>query len=278
MSAITTGGEILEVQGARIPRLGFGTWRLFGRSCERAVTHALELGYRHLDTASMYQNEYYVGRGLRAALVQREEVFLVTKVPRRLLGPRRLQLTVELSLKLLRVDYVDLLLIHWPRRRPPMERSLEVMLRLVEQGKVRRVGVSNFTPSQVDRARRSAPILCNQVEYHPHLSQRALLEQARRHDMALVAYCPLARGRVLGDPVIADIARRHGKLPSQVVLRWLLQQPGVVAIPKAASPEHRRANWQVWDFQLSDEDMRRIHACDRGARLIDPSFVKDWER
>lgn len=268
---------LVEIQGARVPVLGLGTWQLEGRSCLRAVEEALGLGYRHVDTAQMYGNEAEVGRALRASGVPREEVFLTTKVWRDNLDRGSVLRTTRESLQRLATDYVDLLLIHWPNPAVPLEETLGAFRELQEEGRTRHVGVSNFPPSLLRRALELAPVLCNQVEYHPFLGQRPLLDLARRHGILITAYSPLARGEVSRDPVLQEIGRQHGKTPSQVALRWLVQQERVAAIPKASSPEHLRANLEVFDFVLSDEEMRRIHALDRGRRLIDPGIAPDWE-
>ena len=184
---------------------------------------------------------------------------------------------MERSLALLRTGYVDLLLIHWPSQSIPMEESLEAMARLREQGLARHLGVCNFTASMVARAARVAELSCVQVEYHPYLSQRKMLDAARARGLFLTAYSPLAKGRVLQDPLLQRIGRARGRSAAQVALRWLLQQERVVVIPKAATREHRRANYQVLDFELSADEMERISQLERGERLIDPPTVPDWE-
>lgn len=273
--------EYVYVQGEKVPALGFGTWQLTGEDCRRGTAHALAAGYRHIDTAQMYGNEDLVGEALAKAAVHRAEVFLTTKLLPDNVAPERVVPSTEQSLADLRTEYVDLLLIHWPPQDVPLEATLEQMATLRERGKVRFVGVSNFPPSWVERAAEQTTIFANQVEYHPYLSQQALLEQAARHDLMLTAYSPLARGRVLDDPTITEIAAAHGKLPAQVVLRWLVQQDQVAAIPKATAAERIDSNLDIFDFELSAAEMARIHALDRGSargRLIDPPLAADWER
>ena len=264
------------IQGTTIPALGLGTWQLAGDACTESVEHALDLGYRHLDTAQAYGNEREVGQGLRNAPVDRDDVFLTTKVWFDNLAPRALRSHTEDSLRRLDTEYVDLLLIHWPSDDVPLERSLDAMMELRNEGKVREIGVSNFTPSLVRRALDHAPILCNQVEYHPFLDQDALLELAEARDLLLTAYSPLAKNRVSDDATLRAIAEAHGKTPPQVTLRWLLQQDPVAAIPKAASAEHRAANLDVFDFELSEEEMDRIFDLAGDERIIDPSFAPAW--
>lgn len=269
----------VELHGVHVPKLGFGTWQLTGQDAREGVAHALELGYRHIDTAQMYGNESEVGAGLADAGVDRDEVFLATKLGVDNLEPRAVESSTEDSLRQLGTDRVDLLYIHWPPRdKERLKPTLSAMNDLRDAGKIRNIGISNFPPSFVQAAMAEAPVLANQVEYHPYLNQDALLDVAREHEHALVAYSPLARGRAAGDPTITEIAEAHGKTPSQVVLRWLLQQDRVATIPKSARPERRTENADVFDFALSDEEVKQIAALDRGERLIDPPFAPNWER
>lgn len=259
-----------------MPALGLGTWTLEGPECVEAVRHALELGYPHIDTARMYQNEEEVGRGLREAGVDREEIFLTTKIWWEDLSPARLLAATDESLKELATDYVDLLLIHWPSKTVPLDKSLAALQELQEAGKIRHLGVSNFPPGLLERAVELAPVACNQVEYHPFLSQDRLLDVARRHDVAITAYSPLAQGEVMEDDTLRALAQRHGRTPAQIALRWLVQQDGVAAVPRASSAEHRDLNLDILDFELGEDEMKRIFALSRGRRLIDPDFAPDW--
>ena len=261
----------VTVRGVEVPRLGLGTWRLTGDDCREAVGTALELGYRHIDTAQVYRNERQVGDALGASDVPREEVFLATK-----LGPGRsyddVLRTTEESLARLGTDYIDLLLIHWPNGRPPgappnplssapdHEETLRAMNELVDRGTVRHIGVSNFDVDLLDAARESsdAPVLTDQVQYHPFWNQRELLDYCRIHDVLLTAYSPLGHGGVLDDAVLERIGRRYGKTPAQVALRWLVQQEQVATIPKATSREHLEANMAAFDFELTEAEMREI--------------------
>ena len=263
--------------GTLVPALGLGTWELNGDACVRAVEHALALGYRHLDTAQGYVNEVEVGVGLQRSGVPRDRVFLTTKVRPRYFAPALLARSVEASLAALAVDHVDLVLLHWPRTDVPLEDTLGALHEVRERGLARHVGVSNFAPSWVARSVATGPIFTNPVEYHPFLAQDALLRQAEELDLLLTAYAPVARGAVHDDPVLRAIGEAHGKSAAQVALRWLVQQPRVLAIPKAASPEHQRANLEIFDFTLSDDEMARVAALDRGLRLVDADDV-DWER
>ena len=271
--------HVIEARGARIPALGLGTWQMRGETCREAVRQALALGYRHLDTARMYDNEADVGAGLEAADVPREKVFLTTKVWMDQLAPRALKAAAAESLERLRTDYVDLLLIHWPNPEAPLADSLGAMAELREAGRVRHIGVSNFNVALMRQAMEDhgADIVCNQVEYHPFLSQRAVIDYARARGAAVTAYCPLARGEVAGDPTLKEIAAKHGKTPAQVALRWLVQQDGVAAIPKAASSEHLRSNLEVFDFALDGDDLAAIDRLPGDGRQIDPGWAPDWD-
>lgn len=263
-------------QGREVPALGFGTYKMTGSACREAVTHALEIGYRRVDTAQAYNNERAVGRGLREASADREEVFLTTKVRHTNLHPEDVRQSTEESLRQLQTDYVDLLLIHWPNEAVPLEATLDAMQELKDEGKTRHIGVSNFTPPLIKEALGYAPILANQVEYHPFLNQDAVLDLARAHDFMLTAYQPIARGTVADNATLQAIAEERAKSPVQVTLRWLLQQDQVTAIPKAARAEHRTANLDVFDFELSEEEMKRIHELSRGERRVNPSFAPAW--
>jgi len=249
----------LMIQGERVPALGFGTWQLRGEECVHSVTHALAVGYRHIDTAQAYGNEAEVGQAIKDSGVARDDIFLVTKVRQQDFRHARVLETTQESLKKLDAGYIDLLLMHWPNPDIPLEETLGAMNELQASGVVRRIGVSNFSPALVEEAMRYATIFSNQVEYHPYKSQTALLAQAQKEDYLLVAYSPLDRGKIQDDVTLQEIGKAHGKSPAQVTLRWLLQQ-GASTIPKAGSDQHRQANWDVFDFELSDEEMKAIFA------------------
>lgn len=266
----------LEIQGERIPALGLGTWQLRGGACRRAVLHALGVGYRHIDTAESYDNEEEVGRAIRESSVDREDIFLTTKVWFDHLERKPLLRAVAASLRRLDTDYVDLLLIHWPNPDVPLRQTLGAMLQLKAAHKVRHIGVSNFTPALVESALEVTPILCNQVECHPYLVQERLRELAARYDHMLTAYSPLAQGRVMEDETLVEIGEEHEKSPAQVTLRWHMQRDHVAAVPRSARAEHLESNFDIFDFELSSEEMSRISSLARGERLIDPSFGPQW--
>ncbi len=252
--------DVTTVRDVEIPTVGLGTWRLTGEQCRKTVRTALELGYRHIDTAQEYGNERQVGGALRNSDVDREDVFLTTKLGRRNRGYDDVLRSTEESLAKLGTGYVDLLLIHWPNPVTPLRETLAAMNELVDEGKVRHIGVSNFDFDRLARARELSEhgIVTNQVQYNPYWSQSELLDYCRIHDIALTAYSPLAHGGVLDDPVLEEIGARYDRTPAQVAIRWLVQQPNVVTVPKATSRGHLSENLDVFDFELTDEEMDRI--------------------
>ncbi len=273
----------VDLKGKPMPALGFGTFRLQGDDCERSVFEALAVGYRHIDTAEMYGNEVEVGAALERSGLARDEVFLTTKVWPTRLAPSDLRASILGSLDDLRTDRVDLALIHWPSRQYPLEASLSALCALQQSGHVDRIGVSNFAPSGLAQATSIAATLgteiaCLQVEYHPWLGQRALLEQCAQHGIVLTAYAPIARGLVLDESILIETAARHRKTPAQVCLRWLIEQDRVVAVPKAETAAHRIENFDIFDFSLDREEVAAIATLACGRRLVDPlGLAPDWE-
>ena len=259
-----------------MPLLGLGTYRNKGDQCVESVRTALEMGYRHVDTAAMYGNERAVGHGIATADIDRDEVFLASKVWKSDLSSGDVLDSARGSLDRLGTDYLDLLYVHWPAETYDSEETLPAFDRLVEAGDIRRVGVSNFEPDHLDRAREvlDAPVFANQVEMHPLLPQSELRRYAAEHDVHMVAYAPVARGRVFEVPTLSAIADDHGVSEAQVGLAWL-REKGVAAIPKATGADHIRDNWESLALSLSDEELARIDAIDRRERLIDPDFGPD---
>ena len=254
--------ETITVQDESVPAIGLGTWQLSGSTCRETVQTALDMGYRHIDTAQAYDNERQVGLGLDDADVDREDVFLVTKLDGGNRDARSVRRSTRESLHKLGTEYLDCLLIHWPNLplMASLSETLGAMNDLVDDGLVNHIGVSNFPPSLLDKARNrsDAPIFTDQVQYHPYWDQRKLRDYCRIHDVLLTAYSPLARGGVLDDPALITVGNRYDKSPAQVALRWLIQQEGVAAIPKASSRDHLEANLAVFDFELTDEEMAYI--------------------
>lgn len=273
-----TQARTVTVQGTEVPKLGFGTWLVEGDDAYVGVLDALALGYRHLDTARAYGNEREVGRALADAGVPREEVWLTTKVWYEHADPDVLTRVFEQQLADLRVHHVDLLLLHWPNPHVPLARTLAAMDDLRERGLTRRIGVSNFPSALLREALALAPIFCDQVEYHPYLSQREVMRVCREHDLLLTAYSPFAHGSVHDDPTLREIGARHGKSAGQVALRWLLDQPNVAAIPKASAHARRAENLDVFDFELDDVERDAVDALsERQLRTADPPWAPDWD-
>lgn len=273
---------VIEAHGARIPVFGFGTWQLEGATAEEMTEAALAAGYRHLDTAQAYGNEAEVGRALARSSVPREEVFLTTKIWPDDYAPDRFADAVDERLELLGVDRVDLLLLHWPAfRGTTLVRTLGMLERAREAGKTRHIGVSNFTTDQLARARAAvdAPLVTNQVEYHPFLDQDPVLEAVREAGMCLTAYSPLAHGEAVGHPTLAEIGARHGVGAPVVAIRWLIQQERVAAIPRTSDPDHARDNLRALGIELTADEMREIAALARpDGRIIDPEgLAPDWD-
>jgi 2,5-diketo-D-gluconate reductase B len=252
--------EYVSAKGVKLPKIGLGTWAMRGDEARDAVRSALELGYRHIDTAQSYGNESAVGEGIRESGIGRKDIFLVTKVPAEGLHHDEILSHAAESLKKLKTNYIDLLLVHWPNPGIPIEETMRAFDELVDVGKVRHIGVSNFSIEQLEAAQNAArnAILTNQVEYHPYISQDSLLDYCRAHTVVLTAYSPVARGRVADNPVLQRIGEAHGKNPYQVALRWLVQQPMVVAIPKSADKKHQEENLNIFDFRLSKGEVSEI--------------------
>jgi 2,5-diketo-D-gluconate reductase B len=264
----------VEAHGARIPLIGLGTWELRGRTCARIVEQALGLGYRHVDTAALYDNEREVGEGLRASGIKRDEVFITTKVWPSDFAPRDLERSAEDSLARLRLPDVDLLLLHWPNPRIPLSETLGALCKVKRMGLARHIGVSNFTVTMIDDAVRLAdePLVCNQIELHPFLDQSKVIEACRRHGMAVVAYSPIARGQVKGNKVLAHIGKAHGKTAAQVSLRYLVQR-GIVVIPRTSRRERLAENLAIFDFELSATEMIDIaQLAHRDGRIVDYAY------
>jgi diketogulonate reductase-like aldo/keto reductase len=276
VSPITAGAtmHVVDVKGARIPLEGLGTWELRGRTCARIVEQALRLGYRHIDTAEMYDNEREVGEGLRASGVGREEVFITTKIWPSHFAPLELERAAKGGLARLRLSEVDLLLLHWPNPQIPLSETLGALCKVKQSGLARHIGVSNFTVPLIQEAVRlaSEPLVCNQIEMHPFLDQSKVTAACRAQGMAIVAYSPIARGGAKNDAVLARIGAAHGKSAAQVSLRWLVQQ-GIVVIPRTGRIEHLSENCAIFDFALSAAEMAEIHAlAHRGGRLLDYAY------
>ena len=269
----------VEAGGARIPLLGLGTWELRGRTCVRVVDQALRAGYRHIDTAQMYDNEREVGEAIRASGVPREEIFVTTKVWHTHFKAPALERSAAESLERLRVDQVDLLLLHWPNRQVPLSETMGALCKVKREGLARHIGISNFTVALIEQAMRLAtePLVCNQIEMHPYLDQSKVVAACRKHGLAVTAYSPIARGNAAKDSVLAEIGAAHGKSAAQVSLRWLVQQT-IVVIPRTAKVERLAINAAIFDFALTDAEMARIAALShRDGRIVEGAWSPTWD-
>ncbi|MDP7324029.1 MAG: aldo/keto reductase [Candidatus Woesearchaeota archaeon] len=261
--------------GEKIPLLGLGTWESRGSDVKSAVKSALELGYTHIDTAWIYQNQFQIGDALKDVNVERSKLFITSKIWMDYLHYKDALQNAEETLQQLQTDYVDLLLIHWPRKEVPMEETFKALKELNEQGKAKSIGVSNFTINHLKKAIEISeiPISMNQVEFNPYLNQQELLNFCKDNKISLTAYCPLGRGGVLADPVLKEISNTHNKTPAQVSLRWLLQQ-GIIVIPKSVTPERIKENMDIFDWDLSEEEMKRIGSLNKNHRICNFEFAE----
>ncbi|WP_095130690.1 aldo/keto reductase [Pseudomonas sp. Irchel s3h14] len=271
--------RIVNAQGLNMPKLGLGTWPMLGEECTRAVEQALALGYRHIDTAAAYNNEDAVGQALVNSPTPRDQIHVTTKVWWDQLQPDAMRHSMDRSLKALRSDYVDLFMIHWPTSDWDLSRTIETLVSFKEQGLARNIGVANFPLPLLRKVveELGTPLSAIQVEYHVLLGQNALLDYARQHDLALTAYTPLARNKVSDIPHIQQIAAKHGVLPTQVALKWLLDQPNVAAIPKASSQANQLANLAALEVNLDDEDRALIAGLSKRERQVNPDFSPVWD-
>lgn len=273
----------VSANGAQIPALGLGTSGLEDEVCVRSVTAAIAAGYRHIDTASRYENEEAIGEGIAASRHPRSDLFVTTKVYWTDLAPADLERSAEASLKRLRLDHVDLLLIHWPSTAVPLAASLKALAQVQARGLARHIGVANFPSRLLEEAvvLSTAPLVCNQCEYHPYLDQSTVLSACRRHGMAFTSYSPLCKARPGGlfdAAPIVRIAAAHRRSPAEVVLRWHIQQPGVVAIPRSSNPDRIKTNLQAGSFELSAAEMSEISALVRpDGRNTNPKHAPAWD-
>ena len=264
----------VTANGAKIPLIGLGTWDLRGRTCARMVEQALRLGYRHVDTAEMYDNEREVGEGLRASGIKRAELFVTTKIWPSHFAPRALERAAHDCLARLRLSEVDLLLLHWPNPQIPAAETLGALCKVKRDGLARHVGVSNFTVALIEEALAIAgePLVCDQVECHPFLDQSKVIAACRQHGMAVIAYSPIARGNAKNDKVLARIGAAHDKTAAQISLRYLVQQD-IVVIPRTSKLERLSENAALFDFTLSKQEMAEIAALShRDGRVVDWSY------
>ena len=271
--------ENLQTQGISMPRLGLGTFRMQGEVCRAAVESALGLGYRHIDTAEMYANEEAIGAAIAASGVAPKDLHVTTKVWNENLAPDAMRRAFDTSLKKLRLDRIDLYLVHWPAPKMNLPVMFETLMKLKEEGRTRAIGVANFNIAMLKTVveQIKAPIACNQIEYHVMLDQTPLRKYMSSKSIPLVAYCPLAQGRAASDETLMAIGRKHGATAAQVALKWLLDQDDVVAIPKASRGESQQANLGALHVGLDDEDIKAIAGLPKNKRFVNPGFAPAWD-
>ena len=271
--------QVVEANGARIPQLGLGTWELRGEAGTALVKEALKLGYRHIDTAAMYENEAAVGDGIRASGVARDELFVTTKVWYTHFEPAALLMSAKESLAKLKLDHVDLLLLHWPNPSVPLEETIGALNEAKARGLTRHIGIANFTVDLVRQAVElsKAPLVTNQIEIHPYLDQTKVMAVCRHFGISLTAYSPIAKGAVMRDQTLKQIAAAHDKNPVQIALRYLVQQ-GIVVIPRTGKPERLAENADLFGFTLSDAEMETIRRLASAKnRLVNPAWSPAWD-
>jgi len=271
----------LKAHGAEMPAIGCGSLYLEEEGAAEIVSAAIQSGYRHIDTARKYGTEKWVGDGIRASGIDRDELFVTTKVTEENAHEADFARSVEESLKTIGLDYVNLLLIHWPQPKVPLAETLGALAKAKRQGLARNIGISNFTLALLDEAVRICPepLVTNQIEYHAYINQDKLLAACRHHGLIVTAHVPLARGKVVADPAIGEIARGKDKSPAQIALRWLIQQPGVAAVPRTMDKKELAENIDVFDFSLSQDEMDRISALRvNNLRVVDPAVRRPvWD-
>src|SRR6266853_50681 len=269
----------LTTQGISLPKLGLGTFRMQGDACRAAVESALALGYRHLDTAEMYGNEEAIGAAIAASGVARGDLHVTTKVWNENLAPDAIRRAFDASLKKLRLDHVDLYLVHWPAKNMNLPAIFETLMKLKQEGRSRAIGVANFNVALLKTVVEEikAPIACNQIEYHVMLDQTKVRKYLSEKSIPLVAYCPLAQGRAASDETLMAIGRKHGASAAQVALKWLLDQDSVAAIPKASRAESQQANLDALKLKLDDADRKAIAALPKDRRCVNPGFAPAWD-
>ena len=274
-----TQAPIVEALGARIPQIGLGTMTLKGDVCVQTIKTALQMGYRHIDTAAHYGNEAENGDGFRASGLKRDEVFITTKIRQDDAMPDDFARMVDTSLANLKLPWVDLLLIHWPSKTVPSKLTIGALCKAKKEGKAKHVGVSNFTTALLDEAwaATSEPLVCNQIEAHPFINQDKVVAACKKRSMAVVAYVPIARGKVPGAEVLERIGKSHGKTAAQISLRYLIER-GLIPIPRTANPAHLKENLEVFDFKLSDAEMAELKALNAtNMRVVNPPHAPVWD-
>jgi 2,5-diketo-D-gluconate reductase B len=278
---VHAGGPcVTTASGAAIPAIGYGTGGMVHHTTVEAVLKALQSGYRHIDTARKYGSEENVGEALRQSGLPRGDVFVTTKVSHENLAPQDFERSTTESLKALGIDQVDLLMVHWPLPTMDLAATIGALAQMKRRGLARHIGVANFNVTLLEQAIRLSPepLTALQAEFHPLLDQSRMIAACRRHGLAFIGYCPLARGRILDAPALIEIAAAHGKSVAQVTLRWLIDHEGVCAIPSSSNAERVAANFDIFDFALTSEEGQRIDGLAKpDGRLVNPQArAPDW--
>jgi 2,5-diketo-D-gluconate reductase B len=266
--------------GANIPLLGLGTWDIRGDVCKRIVEQAIRLGYRHVDTAQAYENEREVGEGIRNSGIPRDQIHVTTKIWWTQLAPADLLRSTRESLARMKLDYVDLLLIHWPNSSVPLDQTIAALCKAKRDGMAKHVGISNFTTALIDKAAQysTEPLATNQIEMHPYLDQAKVIAACEAKGISVTAYSPIVRGKASDDPALAKIGRAHKKSVAQICLRYLVQQ-GIIAIPRTSKVERLAENSEIFDFELTPAEMSEIQGLARpDGRMVSPSWAPEWDR
>ena len=271
--------ESITTQGIKVPKLGLGTFKMTDDVCRTAVESALALGYRHIDTAEMYGNETPIGEAIAASAIKRDDLHVTTKVWHDHLQPDAILRAFDASLKKLRLDVVDLYLVHWPAKDMDLGAIFETLMKLKDEGRTRAIGVCNFPVALLRKTIEDvgAPIACNQIEYHAMLDQSAVRSYLQPKGIPITAYCPLAQGRMADDPTMEMIGKKYGVSAAQVALKWLFDQDGVAAIPKASRRESQQANLDALKVALDDDDRKMIAALPKDRRCVNPGFAPAWD-
>lgn len=271
--------SITLVSRENMPVLGLGTWKMVGKECSHSVKKALEMGYVHIDTAMIYRNQKEIGKVLKESGIDRSKIFITSKLWVDSMHHDDVIKECNETLSDLGLDYVDLYLLHWPKKEIPMEETLSAIEELYNQGKFKSFGVSNFTIAHLKEAllKTKVPICVNQVEFHPYLYQKELLEFCKENNIIITAYCPLAHGELINEPTLKKIGEKHNKSASQVSLRWLIQK-GTIVVPKASSEKHLKENLEIFDFELSVEEMQEIDGLNKNKRIVEYEGLSEFDR